>query len=156
LLHVLLTHENEPQQDTQSVNSAELCMVLLLLLQMAPGVPWVDSSPSNGIIPLAQPHSDLQAAAAATSAGAAAAAAVHDVHHRQDIKRWGNPQNPRYGDVHFYDYKNDCQVALELLKYPCVQNVCSHSCNVVCAAAPTPWTHACIPIIDVCACFDFQ
>jgi hypothetical protein len=103
----------DPAVDQMMPKSCLLCMV-----QMLPGVLWVDSSPSNGIITLAQPLSSQRNEA--TNAGAAAAAAAADVQQQQQqaIKRWGNPQNPKYGDVHFYDYKNDCQVGM--LALPCL------------------------------------
>lgn len=53
--------------------------------QMAPSTPFVDSSPSNGMV----------------SPGLA-------------VKRWSNPQDPRHGDVHYYNYASDCQVRSDL------------------------------------------
>lgn len=49
--------------------------------QLAPHTPFVDSSPSNGL----------------------ASAALR-------VKRWGNPQDAASGDVHYYNYADDCQV----------------------------------------------
>lgn len=56
--------------------SPELTPFLPLLPQLDPGRPYVDTSPSN-LLYSTQPY----------------------------IRRWGDPQNPDYGDVHFYNYK---------------------------------------------------
>ncbi|KAI8475070.1 MAG: glycoside hydrolase superfamily, partial [Monoraphidium minutum] len=51
-----------------------------VLQKLAPSTPFVDSSPSNGM-----------------------------VSPRLGVKRWANAQDPRHGDVHYYNYAADCQ-----------------------------------------------
>lgn len=55
------------------------------LLQTVPEAVFVDGSPSNGMR-----SRDLVS------------------------KRWGNPQNERFGDVHYYNYAADCEATDEL------------------------------------------
>eukprot|EP00899_Mesostigma_viride_P028250 jgi/Mesvir1/860/Mv17431-RA.1 len=50
-----------------------------LVQDVDPNTPWVDSSPSNGVL-------------------------SYDPY----VKRWGSSSDPRYGDVHFYNYAADC------------------------------------------------
>ena len=58
------------------IYSPDLAPFLPLLPQLDPGRPYVDTSPSN-LLYSTQPY----------------------------LRRWGDPQNPDYGDVHFYNYK---------------------------------------------------
>lgn len=62
--------------------------------QLLPGVAWVDGSPGNGWL-------QLPGAGGVSSASPA----THDV----PLKRWGDPQSPAFGDVHYYNYNSDCQ-----------------------------------------------
>jgi hypothetical protein len=52
----------------------------LLPAQVHPEVPFVDSSPSNGL-EASTPY----------------------------VKRWGDSSDARFGDVHYYNYRDDCQ-----------------------------------------------
>lgn len=56
--------------------------VVMLLPQVNPTLPFVDSSPSNGVI------------------------ADND---QEYVKRWGDDWDWRYGDVHWYAYESDCE-----------------------------------------------
>ncbi len=51
-------------------------------MQLDPGRPYVDTSPSSGL-------------------------------HSTDpyVKRWGDPQDPAAGDIHYYNYKVPCSHA---------------------------------------------
>jgi beta-mannosidase len=57
-------------------------MLLCSASQINPTIPFVDSSPSNGVI------------------------ADND---REYVKRWGDDWDWRYGDVHWYAYESDCE-----------------------------------------------
>ncbi|CAN0515575.1 unnamed protein product, partial [Ectocarpus sp. 12 AP-2014] len=59
-----------------------------------PFTPWVDSSPSNAAM-----ETRISTAAAAGDGGAT----------EPSGKRWGDPNDPKYGDIHFYDYGTDCE-----------------------------------------------
>ena len=65
--------------------------------QMAPSTPFVDSSPSNGMVSA-----------------------------RLQVKRWSNPQDPAHGDVHYYNYGADCQVGCRSSRFECIRNGITH------------------------------
>ena len=59
---------------------AMLLTNIVFLVQIDPVRPYVDSSPSNGVTSL-DPYT----------------------------KRWGNPGDAKFGDIHFYNYQKDCR-----------------------------------------------
>ncbi|KAK9829297.1 hypothetical protein WJX72_005014 [[Myrmecia] bisecta] len=71
----------KPNLQRYSVDYAELFLdtVRTALMQVDPTAIFVDSSPSNGVLS-EEPY----------------------------VKRWGNPQDASRGDLHFYNYGDDC------------------------------------------------
>lgn len=78
---------------------------------MLPGVALVDSSPSNGYISLAGPSLSRLQAAGSSSGGGSSSRSDSSTPAATRIKRWGDSQDVRYGDVHYYNYAADCQVS---------------------------------------------
>lgn len=83
-----------------------------------PYTPFVDSSPSNGYYDVTTPSQ--------TDIWSNNDGHVAQQHNRLDEeptttmdhdrmiggrKRWGDPNDPNFGDMHFYDYDMDCEDA---------------------------------------------
>lgn len=114
-----------PVCDVYSVVLLLLFFLLFGLLQMLPHTPWVDSSPSKGTIRLPaapsahhstttqpQQHSTPHHDTTGTSAAQGSITSVTQPGGGKDsvLKRWGNTNDPAFGDIHFYNYVDDCQV----------------------------------------------
>jgi len=63
-----------------------------VMKELAPATTYLDSSPSSGLAQRPSPGSS-----ATGDEGTLA------------VKRWAQPQDPRFGDIHFYNYEMDCE-----------------------------------------------